>query len=88
MALTDLENAKSSAEERLAAVMAELAALDATKAGGKPNAATSGIDHLGYKRGLLDEAKTLREQIKLLRELISEETDGKTWEVVSEADTW
>lgn len=44
---------------RRAAIAAELAALSATAAGGKPNATATGIDHVGYKDGLYRELETL-----------------------------
>jgi len=85
MALSHLVAAKESAEVRLAAVMAELEALTSSAAGGKPNASAAGIDHMGYKRMLLEEIKTLREEIAQLSELINDnDADGGCWEVVSE----
>lgn len=47
------------------AVVAELAALDSTKAGGKPNTSGAGVnvDHQAYKKGLYDELKALDEQL-------------------------
>jgi len=86
MALSDLTAAKESAEVRLAAVMAELAALDGTKAGGLPDG-PSGVGHQGYKAGLLNEAKTLQESIASLKQMISDnDSDGGLFEIVSEAE--
>jgi len=55
---TDLENLQA----RRSAICAELAALDTSKAGGKPNN-PSGVDHQGYKQGLYDELKAINEAI-------------------------
>ena len=55
---TDLENLIA----RRSAVTAELAALDASKAGGKPNN-PSGVQHEQYKAGLYAELKSLNELI-------------------------
>ena len=58
---TDLENLKT----RRTAIYTELSELDATRAGGKPNAGGSGntIDHVGYKRSLYDELDRINAQI-------------------------
>jgi len=47
------------------AIYAELAALDSTKAGGKPNTSGAGatVDHVGYKKSLYDELKQINELI-------------------------
>ena len=45
------------------AIAAELAALTSTAAGGKPNSEAGGIDHQGYKEGLMAELKALNEAI-------------------------
>ena len=85
MALSHLVAAKESAEVRLAAVMAELEALTSSAAGGKPNAAPAGIDHMGYKKMLLEEIRVLREEIANLTDLINaNDADGGVWEVLSE----
>jgi len=59
---TDLENLQS----RRSVITAELAALSSTAAGGKPNAAAAGIDHVGYKDGLYRELKQIQETIAML----------------------
>jgi len=48
---TYIENLTSRKE----AIGRELAAMDATKAGGKPDAGKSGIGHVAYRMSLLDE---------------------------------
>lgn len=46
------------------AVAAELAAITATAAGGKPNASSANsVDHVGYKDGLYRELRELNELI-------------------------
>ncbi len=75
---TDLENLYA----RRSAILAELAAIDPTKAGGKPNNA-SGVDHQGYKAGLyaeLEKIQTLIDQLEL-------EADGDPFEYVSRGVT-
>jgi hypothetical protein len=85
MAQSHLIAAKESLETRYAAVAAELAALDTSKAGGLPNvSSTDTIDHVGYKMGLLKELETLREQIEEIDGLIAE-SDG-VFEVTSEME--
>jgi len=65
-------------ETRYAAIFTELAALDATKAGGLPNAQQSGaVDHVGYKDGLYRELAAIRAELAAL--------DG-SFEVISEVD--
>lgn len=56
---TVLENLQTALEN----VTAELAAMNATAAGGKPNAGKSGIDHQGYRRLLMDQITQLQAQI-------------------------
>lgn len=48
------------------AIAAELAALDSTLAGGKPNTSGQGehVDHVGYKDGLYRELKEIEEKLK------------------------
>ena len=48
---------------RIAAIYAELAALTSTAVGGKPTYSIDGqmVDHVGYRRSLLDELKMLNE---------------------------
>lgn len=62
---------------RKAAVCAELAALDTTKAGGVPDCSAAGIQHQAYKRGLYDE-------LQILDRLIAA-AEGP-WEVVTEGE--
>ncbi|MBC8868019.1 MAG: hypothetical protein H8E44_01310 [Planctomycetes bacterium] len=61
MSATEVTNLQT----RRAAIIAELAALDATKAGGVPNAigGVEEIDHQGYKQGLYDELARINELI-------------------------
>ena len=61
---TDLENLQT----RRSAVLAELAALGPTKAGGLPNAGGDGIglDHQGYKAGLYAELREIEALITAL----------------------
>jgi len=63
---TNLENMQT----RVTAIYVELAALSATKAGGKPNVSGSGdaVDHIGYKKSLYDELKSLNELIGSLED--------------------
>jgi hypothetical protein len=68
---TDLENLTA----RRSAILAELAALGPTKAGGLPNSTTSGIDHTGYKKSLYDELAQINELISQI---------GGAWEDVTE----
>lgn len=70
---TNLENLIARKADRIA----ELAAIDATKAGGKPNVRGDGVgvDHDSYRQGIVDE-------IAKLNVLISQE-DG-AWEVRSQ----
>ncbi|MCR9120597.1 MAG: hypothetical protein NXI22_26990 [bacterium] len=70
----DLDNLRT----RRSAIYEELAQLDATQPGGKPNAASNeSIDHVGYKDGLYRELK----QINLnLDRLITKEING-AWEI-------
>lgn len=50
------------------AIIKELSELDATKAGGKPNASGAGVnvDHVGYKRALYDELEALERRLSRL----------------------
>ena len=69
---TDLENLQT----RRTAIYAELAALDSTKAGGKPNISGGGggvVDHVSYKDGLYRELGFLNEQIAALGGAVSAE---------------
>ncbi len=76
---TDVENMKT----RRSAILAELAALDSTKAGGKPNAEAAGVDHVGYKDGLYRELQYLDELIAAG----AEESDGP-WEEITPVSCW
>lgn len=70
---TDLENLQT----RRSAILAELAALSSSAAGGLPNSlAPTGVDHQGYKEGLYKELAAI-DQL-----LLSEQG---AWEVVSES---
>ena len=63
-------------ETRLDAIAAELAAMDATQAGGLPNSSEAGsIDHVGYRMSLINEQ---RELLRVLSKL-----EG-AWELTSE----
>ncbi len=59
------------------AIAAELAALTATTAGGKPNASATGIDHVGYKMGLYRELEEIEKRIAAAGGSI---TDNGPWE--------
>lgn len=52
---------------RRSAILAELAALDSTKAGGKPNTTGGGdkvsIDHVGYRKSLYEELAMINSMI-------------------------
>lgn len=72
---TDLENAIA----RKSAIWAELAALDVTKAGGKPNTSGSNtVDHVGYKDGLYRELRELNALIDTLGGGFEIMTEGTT----------
>jgi hypothetical protein len=63
---SDLENLQT----RKSAVLAELAALSSSAAGGRPNINSGGagtVDHVGYKRGLYDELREINAQIDVLQ---------------------
>jgi hypothetical protein len=66
-------------ETRLDNIAAELAAMDATEAGGLPNAMTGGgiasVDHVGYRLSLIEEMRGLVAELSRL--------EG-AWEVTSE----
>lgn len=64
----DLENLQT----RRSAILAELANLTSSNAGGKPNASGPGtIDHVGYKDGLYRELREINELIAHI---------GRAWE--------
>jgi len=50
---------------RRTAIAAELAAIDTTKAGGKPNASGVGesVDHVGYKTALYAELESINKEL-------------------------
>ncbi len=56
---TALENLQT----RYSNICTELAALDSTKAGGKPDAPASGVGHVSYKDGLYRELEFLTAKI-------------------------
>lgn len=77
---------------RRATVAAQLAAMTLTSVGGKPNAMTAdggtSVDHVGFRRSLLEELKMLDEAI--IREAEVEaalnDEDG-SWEIESQVYT-
>jgi len=48
---------------RRTAILAELAALNDTKAGGKPNSALGGVQHVEYKDALYRELEIINRQL-------------------------
>lgn len=77
---------------RRANVAAQLAAITITSVGGKPNAMTAdggtSVDHVGYRKSLLEELKMLDEAI--LREAqVQSALDGDdgSWEIESQVYT-
>lgn len=54
-------------QARIDAIYEELANLGPGKVGGKPNASggTEQVDHQGYKKGLYQELKDLKEQLPM-----------------------
>lgn len=73
---TAYENLKA----RRTAICAELAALTATAAGGKPNATggSGAVDHVGYKDGLYRELKEIN---AALAQLEDEDGGGGCYEI-------
>lgn len=69
---TDLANLLT----RKAAITAELAALDSTKAGGKVNSSVDGesYDHVGYKMSLYRELEAINKQISAAEGPFEEES--------------
>lgn len=74
---TDAENLRT----RRSAVLAELAAISSTTAGGKPNASGGGdklhIDHVGYRKSLYDELAMINEMIAAIEGTTIVETIGE-----------
>lgn len=77
---------------RRATVAAELAAMSLTTIGGKPNANTADggttVDHVGFRRSLLEELKMLDEAILREAEVQAalDDEDG-SWEIESQVYT-
>jgi hypothetical protein len=73
---TDLENLQA----RKAAILAELAALDTTKAGGLPNASGPGVnvDHVGYRDSLYRELEKIDQLIAAAEGPFEVEMRGET----------
>lgn len=77
---------------RRATVAAELAAMSLTTIGGKPNANTADggttVDHVGFRRSLLEELKMLDEAIMREADVQAalDDQDG-SWEIESQVYT-
>lgn len=77
---------------RRATVAAQLAAMTVSSIGGKPNANTADggttVDHVGYRRSLLEELKMLDEAILREAEVQAalDDEDG-SWEIESQVYT-
>lgn len=77
---------------RRATVAAQLAAMTVSTIGGKPNANTADggttVDHVGYRRSLLEELKMLDEAIMREAEVQAalDDQDG-SWEIESQVYT-
>jgi hypothetical protein len=77
---------------RRATVAAELAAMSKLSMGGKPNAMTAdggtSVDHVGFRRSLLEELKMLDDAILREAEVQSaiDDEDG-SWEIESQVYT-
>lgn len=77
---------------RRATVAAQLAAMTVSTIGGKPNANTADggttVDHVGYRRSLLDELKMIDEAIMREAEVQAalDDEDG-SWEIESQVYT-
>lgn len=77
---------------RRATVAAQLAAMTVSTIGGKPNANTADggttVDHVGYRRSLLEELKMLDEAIMREAEVQAalDDEDG-SWEIESQVYT-
>jgi len=77
---------------RRATVAAQLAAMTVTSVGGKPNAITAdggtSVDHVGYRKSLLEELKMLDEAILREAQVQSAlDNDGGSWEIESQVYT-
>jgi hypothetical protein len=72
--MSDLSNLQT----RRSAILAELAALDSTKAGGKPSYSADGqaVDHVKYKMSLYEE-------LKQINELLASPALAGPWEIES-----
>ncbi len=71
-------------EARYAEVCAELALMTDVNKGGKPDAGGGGdaVQHVAWRRSLLDELRTLREEIREAKKLA--DNDGRPcWELRS-----
>ncbi len=68
---------------RKANIAAELAAMSATSAGGKPDAGKSGVGHVAYRMSLLEELRLINESIDK-ETLNSSDGDSTHFEIVSE----
>lgn len=75
---TDAENLLT----RRSAILAELAALDSTKAGGLPNTTGGGdkvsIDHVGYRKSLYEELAQINSMISAAEGSVISETAYET----------
>lgn len=62
---TDLENLQT----RRSAILAELASLTSSRNGGRPTYSIDGqmIDHVGYRKSLLEELKSLNEMLSAIQ---------------------
>jgi len=78
---TYLENLRTARN----AIAAELAELDSTKAGGKPDHSGSGIGHTAYFQSRLDALAKLDERIAAA-ELSAEDGGGGPFEVIHEVE--
>lgn len=63
--MTDLQNLLA----RRSNVIAELAAMNSSSAGGKPSYSIDGqaVDHVAYRKSLYDELRELNRQISILQ---------------------
>lgn len=77
--LDDLKTARAN-------TAAELAALDATKAGGKPDHSASGVGHVAYYNSRLAALKTLDELIEKAEQDTEAGGTGGPVEIISEVE--